>query len=112
MTDFKALPLLEISLLHCSNYDWSPAVAGSVLEGKVLCAVLAGEVLGSAAPADDTDDSGEEQAAPAAVPAAAAAPAPAHAAAAGIMQFVEKNRVETRTSGIRSDGIYRSSMQY
>jgi hypothetical protein len=69
LTDFKALLLLEISLLHGCDYDWSPPVAGSVSED---------EVLGAGAAADDADNSGEEQgapaAAPAAVPASAAAP--------------------------------------
>ncbi len=36
LTNFKALLLLEISLLHGSDYDWSPAVAVSVSEGEVL----------------------------------------------------------------------------
>ncbi len=45
---------------------------------------MAPEVLEYAAPDDDADNSGEEQAVSAAVPAAAAAPTPAHAEAAVI----------------------------
>ncbi len=30
LTDFRALLLLEISLLHGCVYDWSPPVTGSV----------------------------------------------------------------------------------
>jgi hypothetical protein len=86
LTNIKALLLLEISLLHGCDYDLSPVVpqAGSVSEGEVLGAGVssAGKVLGPCAPADDADNSGEEQAAPAAVPAPANAPASAHAAAA------------------------------
>jgi hypothetical protein len=72
LTNSKALILLEISLLHGCNYEWSPPVAGSVSEGKVL-------VAGAAA--DDADYSGEEQGAPATAPAEVPTPATAPAAA-------------------------------
>jgi hypothetical protein len=35
MTNFKFLLLLEISLLHRGICDWSPALTGSVAEGKI-----------------------------------------------------------------------------
>jgi hypothetical protein len=92
LTNLKALLLLEISLLHCCNYDWSPPVAGSVSEG---------EVLGAGAAADDADNSGEEQgwhvAAPAAVPAPAAAPAAASARAQSPAGIVDVNDFITWT---------------
>ncbi len=53
------------------------------MEGEVLGAgaASAGEVLGPCAPAEDADNSGEEQGAPAAAPATAPAPAATPAAA-------------------------------
>jgi hypothetical protein len=90
-TNFKALLLLEISLLHGCDYDWSTPVAASVSEGEVLCA-------GAAA---DADNSGEEQgvpaAVPAAVPASAAAPPAAPARAQSPAGIVDVNDFITWT---------------
>ena len=95
LTNFKALLLLEISLLHGCDYDWSPPVTGSVSEGEVL-------VAGAAA--DDADNSGEEQgapaAAPAAVPASAAAPPAAPARAQSPAGIVDVNDFITWSSGV------------
>ncbi len=98
LTNLKALLLLEISLLHGCDYDWSPPVAGSVSEG---------EVLGAGAAADDADNSGEEQGAHAAalaavpVPAAAPAAAPAHAQSpAGIVDVNDFNTWTLETWGL------------
>ena len=92
LTNFKALLLLKISLLHGCDYDWSPPVAGSVSEG---------EVLGAGAAADDADNSGEEQgapaAAPAAVPASVAAPPAAAVSAQSPAGIVDVNDFITWT---------------
>jgi hypothetical protein len=95
LTNLKVLLLLEISLLHGCDFDWSPPVAGSVSEGEVLGA-------GAALAADDANNFRKEQGthatAPAAVPAPAAAPASAPARAQSPAGIVDVNDFITWTS--------------